>query len=421
MGKSTPTKVCLRTHGCKLNQAESETIALQLAELGYSVSDDGPADVMLLNTCTVTHVADRKARQWLRQARRHNPDSLIIATGCYVERAAAELDHFGVDLICGNHDKAQLVQIIAARLGTRHRGDGATGHRLQTRTRSLLRIQDGCHGSCAYCIVPQVRPNTYSEPPGQIVAEVNRRVALGYKEVVLTGTEIGAYDHQNNDLTRLIRRLLTETSVERLRLSSLQPYHVTPEMLELWRDNRLARHFHIALQSGCDITLAAMQRHYSTDTYLRTLNMIRNYVPDAAVTTDLIVGFPGESDHDFAESCAFVEACGFSAVHIFPFSPRPGTTAAGISHQISPKTKRERTLKALKLARDSITKFQESALGSVHKVLWEAETSPGSGIYSGLTSNYLRVFTRTKNPVTSLILPTRLTQRNKCGLWGELV
>ncbi|MEW6142164.1 MAG: MiaB/RimO family radical SAM methylthiotransferase [Chloroflexota bacterium] len=421
MGDSKSPRVCLHTHGCKLNQAESETLALQLAEIGCSLVDDGPADVMLLNTCTVTHIADRKARQWLRQARRQNPDSLIIAMGCYVERAAAEFDNPGIDLMCDNQDKARLGRLIADRLGFPKPSNTVYYTHPQVRTRSFVKIQDGCHGSCTYCIVPKVRPKVHSEPPDQVVGEIDRRVALGYKEVVLTGTEIGNYHHQTDNLANLVRRILNETSIERLRLSSLQPSHVTPEMLVLWQDSRLARHFHIALQSGCNATLTTMRRRYSRNMYRETLNLIREHVPDAAITTDLIVGFPGESDRDFTESCAFVESCGFSAVHVFPFSPRPGTVAASMSHQIPALEKRERTLKALSLARILARRSRESAVGSVQEVLWETETSPGNGIYSGFTSNYHRVFTKSGKTITNLLLPTRLIRHDMNHLWGELI
>ncbi len=421
MGNSKPIRICLQTHGCKLNQAESESIALQLASFGYAVTDDSPADVMVLNTCTVTHVADRKARQWLRRARRQSPDSLVIVTGCYAERAAPELNRLGADLIYGNHDKERLAQLIAQRLGndTHNNTDNAPQPRF--RTRSFIKIQDGCHRSCAYCIVPRIRHDVYSTPPDQVVAEINRRIAMGYKEVVLTGTEIGTYNHQTVNLAGLIKRVLNETSLERLHLSSLQPRQITAEMLSSWQDPRLARHFHVALQSGCDATLAAMKRGYSANAYRQTLAMIREYVPDAGITTDLIIGFPGENDRHFAESCAFVEACGFSAVHVFPFSPRPETAAAGMPQQVPVSVKRERTLKALSLARSSARKFRENMIGSVQRILWEAETLPGSGIYSGLTSNYLRVFTKSGRPITNMFLHARLIGYASNGLWGELV
>lgn len=410
----------MHTHGCKLNQAESEKIAVELAEIGYIINDDGPADVIVLNTCTVTHVADRKARQWLSQARRQNPSSFIIATGCYVERAAKDFAALGTDLVCGNSDKIYLTRLISELLGPPVPSNILNPNHFKPRTRSFVKVQDGCRGPCAYCIVPIVRSRVYSKPPDEIIAEVRHRIASGYREVVLTGTEIGNYHYQMDDLSSLITRILNETSIERLRLSSLQPEHITPKMLVLWQDRRLARHFHIALQSGCNEILKTMGRRYTKDTYLETLNLIRKHIPDVAVTTDLIIGFPGESDDAFNESYNFADSCGFSAIHVFPFSPRPGTVAAGMPNQVPERVKRERTLKALELARNSAGRFRGSAIGSVQDVLWEAELSPGSGIYTGLTSNYLRVFTRSEQDITNRILRVRLTRIDGNRLWSEL-
>ena len=255
------TRVALDTIGCKLNQAETELLAKQFAEAGYRlVSTADEADVYILNTCTVTHVADSKSRHLLRVAHGRNPCARLVATGCYAERAPRELARIeGVDLVLGNDEKPHLLRRLeeSGYLGSPvcvqcHSSSRHTGFR----TRSFIKVQDGCHSFCAYCIVPLVRGGEKSEPVDQVVAEVEHRIAGGYKEVVLTGTEIGSYNYDGVGLRELIERILAETGVTRLRLSSLQPQEISPEPIRLWQDGRLCRHFHLSLQSGSDGVLS---------------------------------------------------------------------------------------------------------------------------------------------------------------------
>ena len=251
-------KVAFYTLGCKLNQAETESLVGQFSQSGFQIaSPNDVADIYIANTCTVTHIADRKSRRWLRLARRRNPQALIIATGCYAQRSRQELLQLA-DLVVDNTEKEHLLALIPA-LSFEGRGLGE-GEAKQSqvlaatvRTRSLLKIQDGCHGPCTYCIVPKVRPREYSLPASQIIDEVKQKVALAYKEVVLTGTKVGSYRDDGTDLRDLVQRILRDTSIERLRLSSLQPSEISPELLALWQDERLCRHFHLALQNGSGV------------------------------------------------------------------------------------------------------------------------------------------------------------------------
>jgi len=426
-------KVAFYTLGCKLNQAETESLASRFSEAGFQLVSPGDgADIYIGNTCTVTHIADRKSRHWLRLARRRNPQALIIATGCYAQRSRQELAQLA-DFVVDNTEKENLLALTQTlSLEGRRLGEGATRQSKMLaatfRTRSLMKIQDGCHSPCTYCIVPKVRPHEYSLPASQIIDEVNQKVALGYKEVVLTGTKVGSYkdtvlsasEGSSTDLRDLVHRILTSTGIERLRLSSLQPSEISPEFLALWQDERLCRHFHLALQSGSETVLQRMKRSYSPDQYQRTINLIKE-VPEVAITTDIMVGFPGESDEEFEQSYSFCQQAGFANIHVFPFSPRPETAAAGMPEQIKDKVKQERNQRMLELSRSSRRSFCEQFLGQTMPVLWEKETSPESGIYSGLTGNYIRVFAHSEKSLSNEITPVKLVKFHNQGIWGEVI
>jgi threonylcarbamoyladenosine tRNA methylthiotransferase MtaB len=397
------------------------------------VSPNDVADIYIANTCTVTHIADRKSRHWLRLARRRNPHALIVATGCYAQRSRPDLAPLA-DLVVNNTEKEHLLEIVTGlslptpsfvleRIPLRHceRSEAISPFATTMRTRSLMKIQDGCHGPCTYCIVPKVRPREYSLPASRIIDEVKQKVALGYKEVVLTGTKVGSYKDGGNDLRDLLHRILRDTNAKRLHLSSLQPSEISSELLALWQDEKLCRHFHLALQSGSETVLQRMKRSYSLDQYQKTIDLIRQKIPDAAITTDIMVGFPGESDAEFEQSYSFCRQAGFANIHVFPFSPRPETAAARMPKQIEDKVKRERNQRMLELSRSCWRRFCEQFLGQTMPVLWEQETKPGSGTYSGLTGNYIRVFAHSKRPLSNEIRPTGLVELRNQGIWGEIV
>ncbi|OGN95678.1 MAG: tRNA (N(6)-L-threonylcarbamoyladenosine(37)-C(2))-methylthiotransferase MtaB [Chloroflexi bacterium RBG_13_51_36] len=426
-------RVALDTLGCKLNQAETESLAGQFSQSGFElVSPDDVADIYVANTCTVTHVADRKSRHWLRLARRRNPQALIVATGCYAQRSRQELTQLA-DLVVDNTEKEHLVEIVQGlRLEGRGLGEGGTKQSqisATARTRALTKIQDGCHGLCTYCIVPKVRPHEYSLPVSRIIDEVKQKAALGYKEVVLTGTKVGSYKDAvlsasegfSANLTDLLRRILNDTDIERLRLSSLQPSEISSELLALWQGERLCRHFHLALQSGSEAVLQRMKRSYSLDEYQRALNSIKEAIPEVAITTDIMVGFPGESDEEFEQSHSFYQQAGFANIHVFPFSPRPETAAARMPKQIKSEVKEKRKQRMLELSQSCRRRFCEQLLGQAIPVLWEKETRPNSGIYSGLTNNYIRVFAHSERPLSNVIAPVKLVELHDQGIWGEIV
>jgi len=264
-----------------------------------------------------------------------------------------------------------------------------------------------------------VRGREKSLPLDQVVAEVKDRVAEGYKEVVLTGTEIGSYNDEGAGLKGLLQRILKETEVARLRLSSLQPQEISPEFIGLWRDRRLCRHFHLSLQSGSDAVLSRMKRRYTVGDYQQAVASIRDTVPGAAITTDIIVGFPGETEAEFDESYQLCRQVGFARIHVFPYSPRRGTEAATMPDQIGDRVKRERSQRMLALAKESAQNFRRKFLGRTMPVLWEKQTN---GIWSGLTDNYIRVYTKSDKDLTNQLLPVRLVKLfNRDGVWGRCI
>jgi threonylcarbamoyladenosine tRNA methylthiotransferase MtaB len=401
-------KVTLDTLGCKLNQAETELLARQLAEAGYEVVPqvDG-ADVYILNTCTVTHTADAKSRHRLRLAHHRNPGALVVATGCYAQREPEKLSRIeGVNLVISHDEKSELPRLLE-KVGGRPTAADSTGNSSPLlRTRAFVKIQDGCNSYCAYCIVPLVRGREKSLPAIQVMAEVGQRVADGYKEVVLTGTKVGSYQDNGASLKELLERILAETDIPRLRLSSLQPQEISPELIGLWRDERLCPHFHLSLQSGSDPVLRRMKRRYSVSEYQKAVSLVRHLLPDAAITTDVIIGFPGETTEEFRESYEMCRDLEFARIHVFPYSPRPGTAAAQLSGKVSEKVKKERSQQMLALARESARNFKQRFIGQTRPVLWERQDSKGA--WSGLTDNYIPVWTESSDDLTNQILPVKI-------------
>lgn len=402
--------------GCKLNQAESEDLARQLAAAGFSiVHDPQQADLCVLLTCTVTHIADRKARQRLRWLRRRNPAACIVAAGCYARRAPQEIERLGIGALvdCAGEQLREVMQ------ATRGDAAGVTGPgEGGFRTRAMVKVQEGCDDRCSFCVVPTARGQEHSVPARQVLEAVKERVAEGYREVVLTGTKVGDYSGDGG-LVGLLRSILDETEVERLRVSSLQPQEISPQLLDLWSDERLCRHFHIALQSGSEAVLRRMRRRYSAAGFARAVREVRRRVPDVAVTTDVLAGFPGESDEEFGEGLSFCESIGFAALHVFPYSARSGTEAAEMPCQVDERKKRERVERLLALSAASAIRFGEGFAGRIMPVLWEGEVGPG--LWSGLTGNYLRVLAAGPATLAGRILPARLLEVRGGGVRGEVL
>jgi threonylcarbamoyladenosine tRNA methylthiotransferase MtaB len=424
--------VALLTLGCKLNQADSETLARELAAAGCRVVDrPSPADAFVINTCSVTHVADRKSRHLVRLARRLAPQAPVVVTGCCVETGRPGLaEAVGADLALGNEAKATLVRTLLGRgNGQAHVRGGRcpTAAAIGLRTRAFVKVQEGCNDVCAFCIVPRTRGRERSVPIDEVVAAVRQREAEGVREVVLTGTQLGAYGRDLGEAVGpgdLLSTLLARTLVPRLRFSSLQPQDITPGLLALWKDSRLCRHFHLALQSGSDPVLRRMRRRYSVEEFRRAAARMREAVPDVAITTDVIVGFPGETEAEFEESYAFCREMGFARVHVFPYSRRSGTAAARMPRQVPERVKRGRVERMLTLARELEEAWLARFVGRDMLVLWERPREADDGgppLWEGLTDNYIRVYARSAGDLRNGLLPVRLRRPHQGGFEGELL
>jgi threonylcarbamoyladenosine tRNA methylthiotransferase MtaB len=407
----------ITTLGCRLNQAESYAAQVQLARAGVEIVPFGePADLSIVNTCTVTHVADQQARQVLRRAKRINPEGFVVAMGCYVRVSTDEVRAVeGVDVIV-TADKADLVPLLeemGLALGAGASEDDEIVDPDQrvalpaTRIRQFVKIQDGCDDYCTYCIVPFARGHALSRPADAVVQEVRELVGRGCREVVLTGVQIGAYGRdryrQRGDdlpppgapLAALVRRVLDETTVARVRISSIQPQDWSPDFLELFDDSRLGRHLHLPLQAGSDAVLRRMSRRYTTGDFAALVDRLREQVPDIAITADIIVGFPGETDQDHTESVDFARRIEFADAHVFRYSPRRGTAASRMMEQVQPEVKKARSEEMRAVVDETSMAFRRGFVGTTRPVLWEEELDPLPGQverrWSGLTDNYLRV------------------------------
>ncbi len=443
-------RVYLAALGCKLNESELENWSRRFAADGHTVVDDPrDADLCVLNTCTVTHVAARKSRQLARQLARANPEARLVLTGCYASISPLEAKALpNVALVVPNPDKERLVA-LAGRLiddtryqttetgcrmpeaasgelySTANRLWSPDGGNLQSpvstlhlRTRAFIKIQDGCNMSCTYCIIPRARGKERSLPLQQIVGQVGGLVDEGYQEIVLTGVQISVYENNGDKahgLRDLVTAILSQTRVPRLRLTSIAPWDLDDSLLELWQDPRLCRHLHLSLQSGSDTVLKRMRRAYSTSDYARAVTHIRDRIPDAGITTDVIVGFPGESDVEFEQSLRFVESMQFSRVHVFPYSIREGTPAATMPLQVADAIKESRVKQMQQVADASAHRFAQRFVGQVMPVLWETSENgrPSEGaveiVWSGYTDNYIRVTVASANDLHNRITPARLT------------
>lgn len=394
--------VATLTLGCKLNQAESQSMARVLEAAGCTTIDrPAPADGYLINTCTITHTADRKARHLIRMAKRLSPGAPVVVTGCYADWAKQRIeDETGADLVLSNRDKSKAPAALLETLRLTQEPGHAKLPPLPPaeqggRTRAFLKIQEGCDDVCAFCIVPRVRGRERARPIAVIVAEAQAREAQGALEIVLTGTQPGAYGRDRDDgaaAATLLESLLCETTLPRIRYSSIQPQDLTAAFLEQWQDDRLCRHFHLALQSGSDGVLRRMRRRYDRRSFLRALERIRAAVPGATITTDVIAGFPGETAADFGATLALCREAKFANIHAFPYSARPRTSAAQMSDDVPPPVKRER-VKALQVIADaSAEAARVESIGQRFAVLFERRRGNGSeAFWSGLTDTYLPV------------------------------
>ncbi len=421
--------------GCKVNQYESEAIAELFAEKGYEiVGIDEEADVYVINTCTVTNFGDKKSRQLIRKVKRQNENAIVAVVGCYAQTAPQELMKVeGVNLVIGTKDRAQIVEMVENYDISRGVENHVTDimkervfeplsiQKLANRTRAYLKIQDGCSQYCSYCIIPYARGPIRSREPQEVLAEVKRLADNGFKEVVLTGIHVASYgkDRRDTSLLEILRQVHEVEGIERIRFSSIEPNVVTEEFAKAMAElPKVCDHFHLSLQSGCDKTLKEMNRKYDTEKYRQAAATLRKYLPHVALTTDIIVGFPGETEEDFQASYDFAKEIGFAKIHVFPYSPKRGTPAAARKDQLPNAVKSERSHKLIELSDKMAADFLREYIGQDVEVLYERAVE--DGIYEGHTTNYIKVRGRSEKDLTNQICKTHITQAETEELFGEV-
>lgn len=412
--------VAFHNLGCKVNAYESEVMQQKLRENGYQlVPFDSRADIYIVNTCTVTNMADRKSRQMLHRAKQRNPEAVVVAVGCYVQSGREHAEQDGsIDLLVGNNRKKDIVEILEAYLREREAADKTLGgttildinhtfeyeemrlRQTTERTRAYIKIQDGCNQFCSYCAIPYARGRVRSRKAEDVLAEVRGMAEAGYREVVLTGIHISSYgidfdgqDREWGKLIDLVEMIQGIPGVERIRLGSLEPRIVTEETVRrLAAVPGICPHFHLSLQSGCDATLKRMNRRYTTGEYLSAVEQLRKVFRRPAVTTDVIVGFPGETEEEFAQTKKFLKDIGFYEMHVFKYSKRAGTVAAGMPGQVSEQVKTERSNELLAMERLQSMEFRRAYIGQVAEVLLENVMEIDNRLWRiGHTADYVKV------------------------------
>ena len=403
------------TFGCKVNLYESENIKQNFIDYGYTVADkENEADIFIINSCTVTGTSDKKLKKEIRRLKREFPSSIIVLTGCFPQAFADEAQKLEVDIVTGTKNRNNLPEIVSEYVNTRlkvccvseynrnEKFELMSNSGYENNTRAFVKIQDGCNMFCTYCIIPYSRGNFRSKPIENIVSEIKLLAQAGYKEIVLVGINLSFYGIDlGKRLVDAIEAVCGISGIERVRLGSIEPEMITEtDIKRLAGLKKLCPQFHLSLQSGCDKTLKAMNRRYTTANYQKIVDLLRQNFEDCSITTDIMVGFPGETTDDFEESLRFAEKIGFAKAHIFPYSPRKGTPAAEFDNQIPVNEKNYRASKMNEVMKKSMRKFLESQLGKEFPVLFEREKS--DGIHHGFTPNYTQVKILTKNSDKSL-------------------
>ena len=426
-------RAAIYTLGCKVNQYETQAMERELTDRGHElVPFDGPADVYIINTCTVTAVSDKKSRQMIRRARKQNEKAVVAVCGCYAQTKPEEVRALDADLIAGTEDRMQFLDLLENAVREQEpvvRVDKALGRRifevlpaggLAARTRAMLKVEDGCVNFCSYCIIPYARGPVRSLPLETAVEEVRRLREEGYREIVMTGIEISSWGSDFRDgsgLIDLVEAVCRTAEGMRVRLGSLEPRTVTEDFCRrAVALGNLCPHFHLSMQSGCDGTLRRMNRKYDTNRYIQSVELLNVYFGRPAVTTDLIVGFPGETEEEFSATLDFVGRCGFAEMHIFPYSIRPGTPAAEME-QVPKAVKEDRAARAAAAARELNRAYLSGCVGQVYDVLYEQECG---GLYQGHAPNYMVVGTAGEG-LHNQIRPTRITGVGDGLLLGEIL
>ncbi len=426
-------RIAFHTLGCKLNFSETSTLARKFREMGYEITDfSSKADVYVIHTCTVTQVAEKKSRAAIYQAIRRNPAARVAVIGCYSELRAGSISKIdGVDVVLGNHNKFDLPDIIEDKMRTtagdeyqpcheQHEGVSPIGQfhpafSSGDRTRSFLKIQDGCDHFCTYCAIPYARGRSRSATVDQALETARQAVATGVKEIVLTGVNIGDFGRRNGEkFIDFLRKANEEHLVDRLRISSIEPELLTDDIIELVANSDiLMPHFHIPLQSGSDTILRWMRRRYDTSLFASRVLRIKELMPHACIAADVIIGFPGETDELFEETYSFLKSLPVSYMHIFTYSDRPGTPASKMQGKIDPQIKRERSKRLHELSESKLSAFYQSCQGLPVTVLFESDNE--NGMMGGFTENYIRVKTPYNPSLVNALVKTTLNVTDPNG------
>lgn len=432
------TKVAFHTLGCKVNQYETEAMEKMFLNADYElVEKEDVADIYIINTCTVTNISDRKSRQFIRRAKRNNKDAIIAVVGCYSQVSPEEIEGLEeVDVIIGTSNRERIVQLcerakennekinIVSEIKYEKEFEEIKVDDLKEKTRAYIKIQDGCSQYCSYCIIPYARGPIRSREIDDVIDEVEKLSKSGFKEIVLTGIHIASYGVDMNDkymLHRLIRKISEIPGIERIRFSSIEPRLIDEEFLKVLVDSgKVCDHFHLSLQSGSDSILKVMNRKYTTKEFEEIVNLIRKYMPEAAITTDIIVGFPKETNENFQESYEFLEKIGFSRLHVFKYSPREGTPAAEMKEQIDGNIKNERSAKLIELGKENTRRFNEKYLGERVQVLIEENIDETENM-EGYTSNYIRVRTNFDKDLIGKIVEVEIEELDGEVLTGRVI
>lgn len=430
-------KVAFYTLGCKVNQYETEAMLELFEKDGYEqVNSEEYADVYVINTCTVTHMSDRKSRQYIRRVKKKNPDAIIAVVGCYSQVSPEEiLDIEEVNLVMGTNDRRKIVEEIKKIDASKKVSTVDDIMKVKAfeeieisqtngKTRAFMKIQDGCDRFCTYCIIPYARGRVRSRDIDSIVDEVKKLANNGYKEVVLTGIHVASYgkDLKDKDIKLLdvIKQINEIDKIERIRLSSVEPILFTDEFVnEVLKMDKVCPHYHLSLQSGCDETLKRMNRRYTTSEYKTIVDRLRSKMPNVAITTDVIVGFPGETNDEFKETYEFLKEIELSQMHVFKYSPRKGTPAASMENQVDPQMKHFRSEQLLNLSKVNFNKFANKFIGSELDVLFEQNIEGNK--FEGLTSNYIRVVVESDKNIQGQILKVKINDVKEEYVEGILI
>ena len=423
-------KVAFITLGCKVNSYETDAISDLFIKRGaVIVSSDDYFDVCIINTCSVTNQATAKSRKLIRSAKRNNPEAIIAVMGCYSQMDMLAVKELGVDIVLGNIDKASVVDLVYKQLEKRemilHVKDILKHKEFENlspisfnRTRAFLKIEDGCNNFCSYCIIPFTRGPIRSKPANDVINEINKIVDNGYKEIVLTGIHTGKYNDNGFDFTSLIKRILNETKLERLRISSIELNEITDEFLEMMKDNIvLADHLHLPLQAGSDHVLKLMNRHYCRDEFINKINKIREYRPNISITTDIIVGFPEETDEDFNDTINLCKEVEFSKIHAFPFSLRKGTKAECYK-EVKDIVKTNRMKELMALDKELEEKYYMKFVKTVQTII--VEDLHGE-FFLGHSSNYLPILINDHSLKTGMMVNVLITEYKDRKLYAKLI